>query len=94
MYGKVLVLVTMMLIYTTILGEAFDPPTPYYGATVDPFVMNLTKQCDISTDSVPAISPTQYKSLTSDVRNIFNLSWWLHDSSRKYYNNAVSTTGG
>ena len=72
------------------LSEAFEPPTAYYGSTVDPAVMELTKQCNISTDSVPAVSPSQYNSLVSDIKTIFNLSWWLHDSSRKHYNNAVS----
>ena len=72
------------------LSEAFEPPTAYYGSTVDPVVMELTKQCNISTDSVPEVSPSQYNSLVSDVKNVFNLSWWLHESSRKYYNNAVS----
>ena len=90
MYAKILSVVTMILIYMMMLSEAFEPPTAYYGSTVDPVVMELAKQCNISTNSVPAVSPSQYNSLVSDVKNIFNLSWWLHENSRKYYNNAVS----
>ena len=74
------------------LSEASELPTPYYGSTVDPVVMAMANQCNIPTDSVPAVSPSQYNSLISDVRNIYNLSWWLHDKSRKYYNNIVSVT--
>ena len=92
MCAKLLFVVTMNLMFMMIrLSEAFDLPTPYYGSTVDHgFVKDLTKQCNISTDSVPALSPSQYNSLVSDVRSIFNLSWLLHENSRKHYNNAVS----
>ena len=90
MYAKILLVLMMMLIYMMMLSEAYDPSTAYYGSTVDPVVTELTKNCNISTDSVPKTSPSQYNSLVSDVKNIFNLSWWLHENSRKYYNNAVS----
>lgn len=68
-----------------------DAPTPYYGSTVDPVVMELANHCSIPTDSVPAVSPTQYNSLVADVKSIYNLSWWLHNSSIKYYSNKVSS---
>lgn len=87
MWGKLLA-VTFLTCMTN-LSQA-DVPTPYYGSTVNPVVSDLAKKCSIPTDSVSAVSPSQYNSLVSDVRNIYNLSWWLHDNSRKYYNKMVS----
>lgn len=83
--------VTIILtMYVMEFGQASDLPTPYYGSTEDPVVVNLSKHCSIPADSVPAISPSQYKSLISNVKSIYNISYQLHDQSRKYYNNIVS----
>ena len=88
MYGK---LFALLLIYIMKLSEASEPPTPYYGSSAEPVATEATNhgECNIATDSVPAVSPSQYNSLISDVRKIYNLSWWLHDESRKYYNSMV-----
>ena len=86
MYGKSL---SLLLLYMMKLSEASEPPTPYYGSNTEPVATDAANHGDCSVDSVPAVSPSQYNSLTSDVRKIYNLSWWLHDQSIKYYNNKV-----
>lgn len=85
MYGKLLVL---LLIYMMKLSEATESPT---GSSAEPSATEAANHgdCNIATNSVPAVSLIQYNSLISDVRNIYNLSWWLHDESRKYYNSKV-----
>jgi len=64
-----MMLAIMLLIYMTNLIQA-GVPTPYYRMTVDPVVSDLANKCGIPTDSVPAISPNQYNSLVSLVRDI------------------------
>ena len=86
MYGKSL---SLLLLYMMKFSEASEPPTPYYGSNTEPVATDAANHGDCSVDSVPAVSPSQYNSLTSDVRKIYNLSWWLHDQSIKYYNNKV-----
>ena len=58
----------------------------YYGSTVGPTVASLVEGCDISTDSVAAVSTSQYDALISSVQNLYNLSQWLHENSLNYYN--------